>query len=94
MCCVSIGYRDVLLPLYDGLKLMKLLSQAAFGRKEYRPGAGGNYGFEVEEESTPLDLTMIQSDKIRMPKSATAQPAKRIPCRLTHQQLALPKLEK
>lgn len=91
MCCVSVGYRDVLLPLDDGLKLMKLLSQAAFGRKAYQ--SGGSYGFEVEEESLPLDLTMIQADKIHMPESASMQPAKR-PRALTNQQLALPKLKK
>ncbi len=82
MCCVTIGFVEVLMPADSGLKVVSLLRGALKGHVGY---SGGSYIFEVEDE-IDVEYRVIKPGHVRMPKPP-APPA--APLAIGHEPLKL-----
>jgi hypothetical protein len=73
MCCVSIGYLEVVLPADKGLQLVKLLQGAVACDHAYSPDHRRVYQVTGAPE---VGYTTITADQIRMPAPAPAKPGR------------------
>lgn len=76
MCCVSIGYRDLIMPADKGMKLVELLQHAVECERGYERPEVYTVG-----EQPHVQLTMIKPRQIRAPEGAVEAgpaPARRI----------------
>lgn len=62
ICCVTIGYEQIVLPAADGLRMVELLQRAVRVRSDY-----GREGVSYESDANPLTiaLAIITADRLR-----------------------------
>ncbi|RSZ35107.1 MULTISPECIES: hypothetical protein [unclassified Variovorax] len=85
MCCLTVGFVQILLPADAGLKVAALLRGAVDGHLRY--DAAVDRVFEIQGE-VDVEYCAIKAGQVRMPKPPTASPAPlaigREPLKLTH----------
>lgn len=65
MCCVSIGYRDFLLPADKGMKLVEILTHAIEVDKDYEDG-----GYVYTPQQPPeVQYSAVKTGRIRAPRA-------------------------
>ena len=67
MCCVSIGYQDVLLPCDAGMKLVGLMQNAVDTRKHFN---GRAYQYVVGDQIN-VEFVAVKPNQVVMPSDAT-----------------------
>lgn len=63
MCCVSIGYQDVLLPFSAGMKLVELMQNAVGTRKHFD---GRAYKYLVGDQ-LDVEFVAVKPNQVVMP---------------------------
>lgn len=66
MCCVSIGYQDVLLPFSAGMKLVELMQNAVATRKHFN---GQAYQYVVGDQFN-VEFVAVKPNQVVMPSDA------------------------
>ena len=66
MCCVSIGFQDVLLPFAAGMKLVELLQNAVATQKRFDDRA---YQYVVGEQ-IGVEVVAVKPSQVVMPSGA------------------------
>ena len=66
MCCVSIGYQEVLLPFAAGMKLVELMQNAVATRKHFD---GRAYRYVVGEQLN-VEFVAVKPNQVVMPSDA------------------------
>jgi hypothetical protein len=61
MCCVTIGYRDFLLPADKGLRLVELMKDAI----ECEQGYDGSRTYFVKQEQPEIGMTIVRASQMR-----------------------------
>jgi hypothetical protein len=77
LCCISIGYQDLLMPADKGMKVLELLQSAVSCKRTYEAG----YAYTAEDQPT-LGLELVKASQVRMPEGSIA-PSPRPVRRLT-----------
>lgn len=83
MCCLTVGFVQLLLPADTGLKVASLLRGAVAGHLRYDDS---ERIFEIQEE-LEVEYCAIKAGRVRMPKPPAAAPA---PLAIGHEPLKLP----
>lgn len=84
LCCLTVGYVEILLPAETGLKVASLLRGAVKGHLRYDSAA--NQVFEIEGE-LDVEYSTVKAGKVRMPKPPGPPPS---PLAIGHEPLKLP----
>lgn len=84
MCCLTVGFVQILLPADAGLKVVALLRGAVDGHLHYDPTV--ERIFEIKGE-LDVEYCAIKAGQVRMPKPPVAPPA---PLAIGHEPLKLP----
>ena len=66
LCCVSIGYQDLLMPAAEGMKLVELLRHAAACERRYDEGEA----FVVSERELEVRYCSVSANRVVMPTPA------------------------
>ena len=74
MACVSIGYRNILMPADKAMKVVELLQYAVAVDRSYRDS---DDLYVVSEEPLHVSLEFVPTGKIRMPAGKGASAAQR-----------------
>lgn|GEM_PF-1353564 len=84
MCCLTVGFVQILLPADAGLKVVALLRGAVEGHLRY--DASVDRIFEIDGE-LGVEYCAVKAGQVRMPKPPAAPPA---PAAIGHEPLKLP----
>lgn len=82
LCCLTIGYREFLMPADKGMKVLALMKGATECNRQYEQG---DYVFEAEDEVC-IEYRTVKAAQVRRKKPAKP-PA---PLAIGHEPLKLP----
>jgi hypothetical protein len=63
LCAVRVGFEDYILPLSDGLSLVRIMERAQRARPDYL-GSRKKWLLSAPDDQSPCELTTIRADDV------------------------------
>lgn len=69
MCCVTIGFESLTMPVADGLRVVELLQRATWMTLHY---SNRGITYEPREDNIDVRLELLSADQLHAPRMAAA----------------------